>query len=65
MVEQLRPTFAEQDRILAAREGKAVECIERLRRVLVAEFDADEMRFIRNWTLIRFASRRSRARRTN
>jgi hypothetical protein len=49
MVEQLRPTFAEQDRIRAARERKAVECIERLKRVLVAEFDADEMRFIRNW----------------
>jgi hypothetical protein len=49
MVEQLRPTFAEQDRIRAARELKAVECIERLKRILVAEFDADEMRFIRNW----------------
>jgi hypothetical protein len=40
------PTFAEQDRIAAAREAKRVECVERLSRILAKEFDLDELRFI-------------------
>jgi hypothetical protein len=42
----LGPTFAEQDRIAAAREAKRVECVERLSRILAREFDLDELRFI-------------------
>jgi hypothetical protein len=47
MVEPLRPTFAEQDRIRAAQD-KAAECIERMERVLLGEFDNSELFFI--WT---------------
>jgi hypothetical protein len=39
-------TFAEIDRRAAAREGKRVECVERLSKVLAKEFDLDELRFI-------------------
>jgi uncharacterized protein YgbK (DUF1537 family) len=42
------PTFAKQDRIAAAREAKRVEVVERLAKILVREFDGDEIRFI--WT---------------
>jgi hypothetical protein len=42
------PTFAEQDRIATAREAKRVEVVERLAKILVREFDGDEIRFI--WT---------------
>jgi hypothetical protein len=42
----LRPTFAEQDRILAAREAKRIECVDRLSELLGKAFDADELRFI-------------------
>jgi hypothetical protein len=67
MVEQLRPTFAEQDRIRAAREDKAAECIERMERALLSEFDAAELYFV--WTyggvdlpIVREAIQRARAR---
>lgn len=42
------PTFAEQDRIAAARQEKRVEVVERLAKVLAREFSLDELRFI--WT---------------
>jgi hypothetical protein len=35
----MRPTFAEQDRIAAARQAKRRECVERLAKILVTEFD--------------------------
>ena len=45
----MRPqTWADVDRIAAARETKRVECVERLAKVLSREFDLDELRFI--WT---------------
>jgi len=40
------PTFADQDRIAAAREAKRIEVVERLARILSREFDRDEIRFI-------------------
>ena len=43
-----RPTFAEQDRIAAAREEKRRECVERLAKILSKEFDCQELVFI--WT---------------
>ena len=42
----MRPTFAERDRILAAREAKRIECVDRLSELLGKAFDADEIRFI-------------------
>ena len=48
MVQPFGPTFAEQDRIQAAREAKAAECIERMERALLREFDASELYFV--WT---------------
>jgi hypothetical protein len=42
----MQPTFAELDRIRAAREAKRVECVERLSSLLVKEFDHDEIRFV-------------------
>jgi hypothetical protein len=43
----MRPqTWADVDRIAAAREAKRVECVERLSRILGKEFDLDELRFI-------------------
>lgn len=44
----MRPTFAEQDRIAAAREQKRVEVLERLTKILAREFSLDELKFI--WT---------------
>jgi hypothetical protein len=46
---QYRPTFAEQDRIMAARQAKRVECVERLSKILAKEFDFDELRFMWNF----------------
>ena len=37
------PTFAEQDRIAAAREEKRRECVERLAQILSKEFDYQEL----------------------
>ena len=42
------PTFADLDRIAAARQAKRRECVERLAKILAKEFDLDELRFI--WT---------------
>jgi hypothetical protein len=42
----MRPTFEQQDRILAAREAKRIEVVERLAKILSREFDGDEIRFI-------------------
>jgi hypothetical protein len=42
----MRPTFEQQDRILAAREAKRIECVDRLSELLSKAFDADELRFI-------------------
>ncbi len=39
-------TFAEQDRIAAARQAKRRECVERLATILAKEFSFDELRFI-------------------
>jgi hypothetical protein len=44
-----RPTFEEMDRIAVARANKRAECVERLSKLLVKEFDADEVRFIWNF----------------
>jgi hypothetical protein len=41
-------TFADIDRANAARIAKQAECIERLERILLGEFDAAELGFI--WT---------------
>ena len=42
-------TFADMDRIAAARQAKRRECVERLGKILAKEFDLDELRFI--WDL--------------
>ena len=43
----MRPqTWADVDRIAAARQEKRRECVERLARILSNEFDIDELRFI-------------------
>jgi hypothetical protein len=39
-------TWADVDRIAAAREAKRVECVERMAKALSKEFDLDELRFI-------------------
>ena len=39
-------TFADMDRIAAARQAKRVECVERLTKILVKEFTADELKFV-------------------
>lgn len=44
----MRPTFAEQDRIAAARQAKRVECVGRLTQILVKEFTLDELKFVWN-----------------
>jgi hypothetical protein len=41
-------TWADIDRANAARAAKQTECIERLERILLREFDAAELGFI--WT---------------
>ena len=43
----MRPqTWADVDRIAAARQAKRVECVERLTKVVAKEFTLDEIRFI-------------------
>ena len=43
----MRPqTWADVDRIAAARQAKRVECVERLTKILAREFTLDELRFI-------------------
>ena len=39
-------TWADIDRIEASRQAKRVEVVERLAKILVKEFDRDELRFI-------------------
>jgi len=41
-------SFAERDRIQAAKERKVAQCIERMERTLLREFTAEELYFI--WT---------------
>lgn len=48
-MQQMRPTFAEMDRIEASRQAKRRECVERLATILAKEFDLDELRFIYNF----------------
>jgi hypothetical protein len=45
------PTFAEQDRMRAAREEKKIECVARLSKVLAREFSLDELRFMWGYSL--------------
>jgi hypothetical protein len=45
----MRPTFAEQGRIAAARQAKRRKCVERLAKILVTEFDFEELRFIQGF----------------
>jgi hypothetical protein len=48
----MRPqTWADVDRIAAARQEKRRECVERLGRILAKEFDLDELRFIQTFEL--------------
>jgi len=42
-------TFADLDRIEAARKAKRAECVERLERILLREFDAAELKYL--WTV--------------
>jgi hypothetical protein len=43
----MRPqTWADVDRIAAARQAKRRECVERLSKILAKEFDLDELRNI-------------------
>jgi hypothetical protein len=43
----MRPqTWADVDRIAAARQAKRRECVERLAKILAREFDLGELRFI-------------------
>lgn len=39
-------TWADVDRIAAARQSKRVECVQRLSKGLAKEFTLDELRFI-------------------
>jgi hypothetical protein len=39
-------TFADIDEVNAARKAKRAECIERLERILLREFDAAELLFV-------------------
>lgn len=39
-------TWADIDRIAAARQAKRRECVDRLAKILIKEFDFDELRFI-------------------
>jgi hypothetical protein len=39
-------TFADIDEVDAARKAKRAECIERLERILLREFDAAELLFL-------------------
>ena len=65
----MRPqTWADVDRIAAARQEKRRECVERLARILAKESDLDELRFIATFDFdaIRieaFEAARSKARR--
>jgi hypothetical protein len=40
------PTFAEMDRMIATREAKRIELVDRLSELLGKAFDADELRFM-------------------
>jgi hypothetical protein len=43
----MRPqTWADVDRIAAARQAKRVECVERLTKIVAKEFTLDELIFI-------------------
>jgi hypothetical protein len=42
-------TFAQLDKLAAERKAKRAECVERLERILLREFTADELRFV--WTV--------------
>lgn len=46
---QRGPTFAERDRIEASRQAKRRECVERLARILVEEFDFYELQFVQGF----------------
>jgi hypothetical protein len=43
------PTFADLDRLAAAREAKRVEVTERLAALLSKEFTLDELKFAWTW----------------
>jgi hypothetical protein len=42
-------TFAQMDKLAAARKAKRAECVERLEQILLDEFDAAELMFV--WTV--------------